>query len=79
MDPGSGDLGETGYSGLPDNTVGMATMVDTSEASKQKSVETSGGRTCATQCPNATYALSVRGYRLKIQIMTQDDPTNDLG
>ena len=38
MDPGSGDLGETGYSGLPGNTVGMATMVDTSEASKPKSV-----------------------------------------
>ena len=37
MDPGSGDLEETGYSGLPGNTVGMATMVDTSEASKQKS------------------------------------------
>ena len=37
MDPGSGDLGETVYSGLPGNTVGMATMVDMSEASKQKS------------------------------------------
>ena len=37
MDPGSGDLGDTGYSGLPGNTVGMATMVDMSEASKQKS------------------------------------------
>ena len=38
MDPGSGDLGEIDYSGLPGNTVGMATMVDMSEASKQKSV-----------------------------------------
>ena len=38
MDPGSGDLGEIIYSGLPGNTVGMATMVDMSEASKQKSV-----------------------------------------
>ena len=37
MDPGSGDLGEIVYSGLPGNTVGMATMVDMSEASKQKS------------------------------------------
>ena len=37
MDPGSGDLGEMVYSGLPGNTVGMATMVDMSEASKQKS------------------------------------------
>ena len=37
MDPGSGDLGEIDYSGLPGNTVGMATMVDMSEASKQKS------------------------------------------
>ena len=34
------------------------------------------GRTCAAQCPSATYALSVRGFRLKIQIMTQDDPIN---
>ena len=38
MDPGSGDLREIVYSGLPGNTVGMATMVDMSEASKQKSV-----------------------------------------
>ena len=38
MDPGSGDLGEIVYSGLPGNTVGMATIVDMSEASKQKSV-----------------------------------------
>ena len=37
MDPGSGDLGEIVYSGLPGNTVGMATMVDMSEASKPKS------------------------------------------
>ena len=37
MDPGSGDLGEIVYSGLPGNTVGMATMVDMIEASKQKS------------------------------------------
>ena len=37
MDPGSGDLGEIVYSGLPGNTVGMATMGDMSEASKQKS------------------------------------------
>ena len=37
MDPGSGDLREIVYSGLPGNTVGMATMVDMSEASKQKS------------------------------------------
>ena len=37
MDPGSGDPGEIVYSGLPGNTVGMATMVDMSEASKQKS------------------------------------------
>ena len=37
MDPGSGDRREIVYSGLPGNTVGMATMVDTSEASKQKS------------------------------------------
>ena len=37
MDPGSGDPGEKVYSGLPGNTVGMATMVDMSEASKQKS------------------------------------------
>ena len=37
MDPGSGGLGEIDYPGLPGNTVGMATMVDTSEASKQKS------------------------------------------
>ena len=36
MDPGSGDLGEIVYSGLPGNTVGMATMVDMSEVSKQK-------------------------------------------
>ena len=40
MDPGSGDLGEIVYSGLPGNTVGMATMVDMSEASKPKSVHT---------------------------------------
>ena len=40
MDPGSGDLGEIVYSGLPGNTVGMATMVDMSEASKQKSENT---------------------------------------
>ena len=37
MDPGSGDQGEIVYSGLPGDTVGMATMVDISEASKQKS------------------------------------------
>ena len=37
MDPGSGDLGETVYSGIPGKTVGMATMVDMSEASKPKS------------------------------------------
>ena len=37
MDPGSGGLGEIDYPGLPGNTVGMATMVDMSEASKQKS------------------------------------------
>ena len=37
MDPGSGDPREIVYSGLPGNTVEMATMVDTSEASKQKS------------------------------------------
>ena len=37
MDPGSGDPGEIVYPGLPGNTVGMATMVDMSEASKQKS------------------------------------------
>ena len=37
MDPGSGDLGEIVYSGLPGNTVGMATMVDMSEASKPNS------------------------------------------
>ena len=37
MDPGSGDIREIVYSGLPGNTVGMATMVDMSEASKQKS------------------------------------------
>ena len=37
MDPGSGDLGETVYSGLPGNTVGMATMVDMGEVSKPKS------------------------------------------
>ena len=37
MDPGSGDLGEIDYSGLPGNTVGMATMVDMGEVSKQKS------------------------------------------
>ena len=37
MDPGSGDPGEIVYSGLPGNTVGMATMVDMSEASKPKS------------------------------------------
>ena len=37
MDPGSGGLGEIDYSELSGNTVGMATMVDTSEASKQKS------------------------------------------
>ena len=37
MDPGSGDLGEIVYSGLPGNTVGMATIVDMSEASKQES------------------------------------------
>ena len=36
MDPGSGDPGEIVYSGLPGNTVGMATMVDMSETSKQK-------------------------------------------
>ena len=36
MDPGSRDLGETVYSGLPGKTVGMATMVDMSEASKPK-------------------------------------------
>ena len=40
MDPGSGDPGEIVYSGLPGNTVGMATMVDMSEASKQKSAST---------------------------------------
>ena len=39
MDPGSGDLGERVYSGLPGNTVGMATMVDMSDASKQKGDE----------------------------------------
>ena len=40
MDPGSGDQGEIVYSGLPGNTFGMATMVDMSEASKQKSEDT---------------------------------------
>ena len=40
MDPGSGDLGETVYSGIPGKTVGMATMVDMSEASKPKSART---------------------------------------
>ena len=37
MDPGSGDQREIDYSGLPGKTVGMATMVDMSEASKPKS------------------------------------------
>jgi len=47
MDPGSGDLGEIVYSGLPGNTVGMATMVDMSEASKQKSAPGSFGKDSA--------------------------------
>ena len=58
MDPGSGDPGETVYSGLPGNTVGMATMVDMSEASKQKSAPGSFGKDSALMEP-----------RVKINIM----------